>query len=112
MLNMLPGPVKSLQIINPGLGFQAIRTSHRQLVNSLGTIGHPTPHPLGIGGVVFHILKVSLNSMLICLKRMLVKSIHDTPLEQEGVFSKRRAPIEVPPILLEYLGMGVGSYKQ
>ena len=87
MPNMPPGPVKSLQINNPGLGIQAIRTSHRQLVNSLGTIGHPTPNPLEIGGVVFHIPKVSLNSVLICLKRMLVETIHDTPLEQEGVFN-------------------------
>ncbi len=34
---MLPGPVKSLQINNPGLGIQAIRTSHRQLGRHLSS---------------------------------------------------------------------------
>ena len=46
---------------------QDFRTSHRQLKTPLGTNGHPTPHPLGIGGVGFHIPKIAMIPMLVCL---------------------------------------------
>ena len=88
MPNMPLDPVKSFT--NKTIrdtGTQDIRTSHRQLKDPLGTNGHPTPHPLGIGGVGFHIPKFAISPMLICLNECLL-TIHDTPLEQEGVYRK------------------------
>ncbi len=85
---MPPGPVKSFT--NKTIrdtGTQDIRASHRQLKDPLGTNGHPTLHPLGIGGLGFHIPKVAMNPMLVCLNECLL-TIYDTPLEQEGVYRK------------------------
>ncbi len=44
-----------------------------------------TYHPVGKGGVGFHIPKIAINPMLIYFNERL-KTIHDTPLEQEGVY--------------------------
>ncbi len=59
-----PAPSNHLQK-KYGRGHKTFKNSHRQLKDHLGTNGHPTPHPLGIGGVGFHIPKIEKNSMLI-----------------------------------------------
>ena len=48
-----------------------------------------------------HIPKIAMNHVLICLMRTL-ETIHDTPVEQEGVYRKIiKLHSKFPPILLE-----------
>ena len=107
MPNTPSGPVKSFTNTTiRDRGIQDIRTTHRQLKDPLGTNGHPTPHPLGIGGVGFHIPnKVAMNSMLICLNESMYNYPRHTPWAR-GRVSKKQAPLEIPPILLEDFGRG------
>ena len=94
-----PAPSNRLQIRQSGT--RAPKTF--ELVIDSSKNRHPTPHPLGIVGVGFHIPKIAMSPMLIYLSECLL-TIHDTSLEQEGVYRKKRAPLEIPPILLEDMG--------
>ena len=64
---MPPGPVKSFTHKRFGPRVQYVRTSHRQFKDHLGTNGDPNSHPLEIGGLGFHIPKIAMSPMLICL---------------------------------------------
>ncbi len=95
LTHMPPGPV-NLFTNKMQARAQDVRASHRQLKDHLGTSGHPTPYPLGKGGVGLHIPKIAMNPMLICIQTNVCRLATTHPLSKRACIGKQPSSTRNP----------------